>query len=230
VADDAGGFVAFVDLGSEGGETRRLDLSAEDGAGTTRRSREPVIVASPGAAEPDAEPLVLAAREEGVELLQGPRASAAEGVTIELSRQDRAGGPVALSGRAEGLSRIKVFADARLVAETVADADGRWTAEIAAEDAEGADRFGVEAVGSNAAATARASAPVVLAEEGRARGLAPGEIMVRQGDTLWRIAENLFGDGLRYTVIYQANEDRIRDPDLIFPGQALTVPGAVSAQ
>src|SRR5216684_772197 len=39
-----------------------------------------------------------------------------------------------------------------------------------------------------------------------------------------RLAERSFGDGQRYTEIYQANQDKIRDPDLIYPGQVFAVP------
>ncbi len=35
-----------------------------------------------------------------------------------------------------------------------------------------------------------------------------------------------YGTGVRYTVIYLANRDQIRDPRLIYPGQAFATPGA----
>jgi nucleoid-associated protein YgaU len=47
---------------------------------------------------------------------------------------------------------------------------------------------------------------------------------VQPGNNLWRIAERSFGAGLRYTEIYQANRARIRDPNLIYPGQIFAVP------
>src|SRR5260370_28346844 len=47
---------------------------------------------------------------------------------------------------------------------------------------------------------------------------------VQPGNRLWRLAERSFGDGQRYTEIYQANQDKIRDPDLIYPGQVFAVP------
>lgn len=47
---------------------------------------------------------------------------------------------------------------------------------------------------------------------------------VVRGDNLWRISRNLYGEGLRYTVIFSANQDQIRDPDLIYPGQVFVTP------
>ena len=48
--------------------------------------------------------------------------------------------------------------------------------------------------------------------------------MVQPGNTLWRIARDTYGRGVQYTVIYGANKDQIRDPDLIYPGQIFTLP------
>ena len=45
--------------------------------------------------------------------------------------------------------------------------------------------------------------------------------VVQPGNSLWRIARRSYGEGLRYTVIYEANKDQIRDPDRIYPGQVL---------
>jgi len=48
--------------------------------------------------------------------------------------------------------------------------------------------------------------------------------VVSRGDSLWRISRVTYGEGTRYVVIYKANRNRIRDPDLIYPGQTLVVP------
>ncbi|SEP07250.1 Nucleoid-associated protein YgaU, contains BON and LysM domains [Methylobacterium sp. ap11] len=45
-----------------------------------------------------------------------------------------------------------------------------------------------------------------------------------RGDSLWRISRRAYGEGDRYTVIYDANQDQIRDPDLIYPGQVFVLP------
>ncbi|GEM_PF-5084812 len=47
---------------------------------------------------------------------------------------------------------------------------------------------------------------------------------VESGDCLWNIAERIYGDGNEWTRIYEANQDIIADPDLIYPGQELTIP------
>jgi nucleoid-associated protein YgaU len=41
---------------------------------------------------------------------------------------------------------------------------------------------------------------------------------------LWGIADRLMGDGYMYVQVFEANKDKIRDPDLIYPGQVFTLP------
>jgi LysM repeat protein len=47
---------------------------------------------------------------------------------------------------------------------------------------------------------------------------------VKQGDTLWAIAKKYLGNGNRYTEIYNLNKNKISNPNLIYPGQVLTLP------
>ena len=63
---------------------------------------------------------------------------------------------------------------------------------------------------------------------------------VKQGDTLWSIAQSLLGDGLRWRELWKLNHERIdreqlrypearrcmRGPDWIFPGTELVLPAA----
>lgn len=51
---------------------------------------------------------------------------------------------------------------------------------------------------------------------------------VARGDSLWRISRKVFGHGVRYTLIYEANADQIRDPSLIYPGQIFVLPHAAT--
>jgi len=58
------------------------------------------------------------------------------------------------------------------------------------------------------------------------RAVAPRNLtkVVSRGETLWRISRITYGDGTRYAIVYRANRDRIRDPNLIHPGQILVLP------
>ena len=54
----------------------------------------------------------------------------------------------------------------------------------------------------------------------------PVSVTVQPGLTLWAIAQENFGDGVMYVEVYAANKDKIRNPDLIYPGQVFTIPKA----
>ncbi|GAB2548467.1 LysM peptidoglycan-binding domain-containing protein [Rufibacter soli] len=47
---------------------------------------------------------------------------------------------------------------------------------------------------------------------------------VKSGDSLSKIAKNLYGDAQQWHKIHQANLDQIKDPNLIHPGQQLIIP------
>jgi nucleoid-associated protein YgaU len=49
---------------------------------------------------------------------------------------------------------------------------------------------------------------------------------VKEGENLWQIARywEVYGDGKMWSRIYEANKDKIKEPDLIRPGWVLTIP------
>lgn len=49
-------------------------------------------------------------------------------------------------------------------------------------------------------------------------------VTVKEGDSLSKIAKHELGDANKWRAIFEANRDKIKDPDLIHPGQVLTLP------
>ncbi|MCF8325731.1 MAG: peptidoglycan-binding protein LysM [Leadbetterella sp.] len=47
---------------------------------------------------------------------------------------------------------------------------------------------------------------------------------VEKGDSLSKIAKEMYGDPMKYPVIFEANKPMLKDPDLIYPGQVLRIP------
>ena len=47
---------------------------------------------------------------------------------------------------------------------------------------------------------------------------------VKSGDSLSKIAKRELGDATKWRAIYEANRDKIDNPDLIYPGQVLNLP------
>lgn len=83
-----------------------------------------------------------------------------------------------------------------------------------------------------ASAEATQSAPAgataeVLPESGvtiESTGAPPRSYTVKSGDTLWQIAEQVYGDGSMYMKIFEANSPPLENPDRIHPGQELKIP------
>ncbi|HDQ73362.1 MAG TPA: LysM peptidoglycan-binding domain-containing protein [Chloroflexi bacterium] len=48
--------------------------------------------------------------------------------------------------------------------------------------------------------------------------------VVKSGDSLSKIARDMLGDASRWPEIFEANKDKIKDPNLIHVGQELTIP------
>ena len=74
--------------------------------------------------------------------------------------------------------------------------------------------------------TDTSQAPTVTVEQERETSTAPAAKThtVKKGDSLWVIAAKYYGKGSEYTKIASANTDKISNPNLIYPGQVLTLP------
>lgn len=68
--------------------------------------------------------------------------------------------------------------------------------------------------------------PVVQQKKKRETSSAPKvkTYTVKSGDCLWNIAKKYYGNGAQYTKIYNVNKGKIKNPNLIYPGQVLTIP------
>ena len=94
------------------------------------------------------------------------------------------------------------------------------------------------AAGASATPVTRSEEPVAVAEtemptlvaapvgDPELQRFASGRAIIRRGDNLWTIARRVYGEGIRYTTIYEANAGQIRDPDWIYPGQVFDLPQA----
>jgi nucleoid-associated protein YgaU len=94
------------------------------------------------------------------------------------------------------------------------------TAYITGEVADQATRERIILAVGNAQGVGKVDEEITVedpAEEAHFHTVAPG-------DTLWAVAEKVYGDGSRYTEIFEANKPMLSNPDLIFPGQVLRCP------
>ncbi len=138
-------------------------------------------------------------------------------------------GAIRFAGGAPAGSTVRLYIDNHPAGDAMADAAGAWTLTPPATMPLGVHRLRVDEINAQGRVTARVEQPfqrsiVDPASIGRDR------VLVQPGQNLWRLARVVYGSGTRYTVIYQANRDQIRDPRLIYPGQAFAVPAVPGAR
>ncbi|SLN42130.1 LysM domain/BON superfamily protein [Aquimixticola soesokkakensis] len=96
-------------------------------------------------------------------------------------------------------------------------------AAVAAQD--GLAQDGQDALTAQASGAAGTGLAETGGDVGTAQPQTRAEVItVQPGNTLWGIASASYGDGFAYVRVFRANEGKITDPDLIYPGQVFTVP------
>ena len=151
-----------------------------------------------------------------------PQGGLAEG-TLVLESIDYDEEGAIIGGRAEPGTRLIVYLDDAALGETVAASDGRWSLRLDRPLTTGLHRLRVDAVDAGGKVLARVETPFSRAALAEAL---PDEtsVVVQPGNSLWRIARRVYGEGVRYSLIFEANQEQIRDADLIYPGQIFKVP------
>lgn len=231
-ADRNGEFV-LVPATKLGAGGRELTLSAREPGGKEVNGSESVVVvvpqmqaqtqASAGTATGPALALLLPQGNAAPRLLQAP-ADADKSGKLSLNTVDYdEKGEIRFAGSAKPSQPVRVYVDNRPVGETSTDAGGRWTLTPPESVSPGLHQFRVDQLGGDGRVQSRVELPFQRTAAAR-ETVTPGRAIVQPGQNLWRIARSTYGAGVRYTVIFLANRDQIRDPNRIFPGQVFAVP------
>lgn len=227
-ADQRGEWVLVPDAPLASG-SRELALEAtgrDDPA--VRRSADVVAlsVTPPASGQGDTSALaVLLPGEKGTpsRVLQRPSDKPAGDPPLSLDAAEYgADDMLLLSGNAEPRARLDVYAGGRLLGTTTADSAGKWSLRSAYRQPPGTVELRLDQLAADGTLARRVAAPFNLPA-----GLAirdGDKYVVRRGNSLWLIARRMYGHGIRYTVIYEANRDRIHNPDRIYPGQEFQLP------
>lgn len=238
VIADARGEWALVPAAPLAPGSREITLSQRLPTGESIESERSVVLAIPAPGQNLAgapAPTVAAA---GVLAVATPRAGAgastvlqkpetgqtpASALALDAIDYDEAG-EVVIAGHAPPGASVRIYLDGKSIGNAVAEAKtGVWQISPDQPVAAGVYSLRVDQLSADGKVKARVESPFARAASPGA-GRRPGEVVVQPGNSLWRIARTTYGEGTRYTVIYQANREQIRDPDLIYPGQVFTLP------
>lgn len=131
-----------------------------------------------------------------------------------------AAGSIAVSGE------IAAESDRQKILDVLGEAPGITTVEdhmTIAAPAPAEPEAPVEAAPAPAE-DSKAAEPEAPAGEAPAAESDAETYTVQSGDTLWKISEQMYGNGSKYMKIFEANTDQLENPDRIFPGQKLVIP------
>ena len=131
-----------------------------------------------------------------------------------------------LSGNAEANTEVNAYIDNKFVGKTLSDNLGKWSLNIDENIIPGDYEIRADMVDDQDFVIARTSTKFTRLFDGIDNSLQLNTITIEPGDNLWNISRKKYGSGMQYTVIYLANSNQIVNPDLIFPGQVLMVPGS----
>lgn len=205
-------------------------------------------------AAPAPEPAAAPAPETEAATTEAPKtpeapAKPAKLVAIDAVDYDAAGN-IVFSGQGEPGQTARVYIDNKFIGDAAVAPDGRWSFSGTADVAPGVHTLRVDGLDAKGEVVNRVEVPFFreaqskVAEASPASPEAPaaaeapktdagtaapppprdGRVVIQPGNNLWRISRVLYGTGAKYTVLYEANKDQIRNPDLIYPGQVFKTP------
>lgn len=187
----------------------------------------PSATASSGGAKE--ETLVMIAPSAGAATLVQPPSAAGvpksgDLVISTVDYDER--GRTTVSGQASPGTSVRLYVDDKIAGEAVAGADGRWRLEPADPLDNGKHKIRVDRLTKDGKPAARLEVPFERVAMPPDSGSGGRRLFVVRGDNLWNIARAHYGEGWRYTTIFSANKEQIRDPHLIYPGQVISLPKA----
>jgi hypothetical protein len=203
---------------------RRLGLRMLMDGQDPMLSEHVVILVVPDRASGSQGALALKVRRDGTgssEVLQKPGAEDLFGVDAV----DYGGGQLSISGHGDAGRDVHLYIDNRFIGNAPTDEKGKWSLTPQTDIAPGTYTLRADMVDEKGRVLARREMPFQRAEPVDTSTLQPGTfVVVQPGNSLWRLARRAYGEGVRYQIIYEANQEQIHTPDLIYPGQVFRLP------
>lgn len=218
---------AFPEIGEPIESRQIVVVSVPEIAAENAQSSEPV--------QPDAAVVVVLDKEEGGEgrILQAPdklQSAGDERLALKVVDYDDEGA-IRLTGEAPPGVPVRIYIDNQPAALVIGNSKGNWITTLDQELPAGDYTLRLDQLDTKGQAVARLETPITRVATPPAEGKAQVDyVVVQPGNSLWRLARRLSGDGFNYVYIFEANQAQIRDPDVIYPGQVFEVPANVGAE
>lgn len=210
------------------------------------------VLQSPGM--PEEQPQAAAAPAAPEEASAPAAAGKARQIVLDAVDYDPSGN-IVFSGQGEPGNNARIYVDNAPVGDAPIAADGRWSFSGTARVTPGVHSLRIDSLDAGGSVTSRIEVPFFREDTKNVASAEPaaeqadtqktdaqvpaataepasavpdeGRVVIQPGNNLWRISKVIYGDATKYTLLYQANQDQIRDPDLIYPGQVFRTPDVV---
>ena len=174
-------------------------------------------------------PKVVVADSDGVKVLQDEQA-----ITDQLALDSIAYDPfgnVTVGGRSSPSGLVRFYVNNEAISAAKTNKEGYWETDLS-DIVPGTYTLRIDQLSLKGDVVSRLESPFKREDrEKLAKLIAPSTspariniVTVQPGNTLWAIARKRYGDGLLYVRVFEANRDKIKDPDLIYPGQLFDLP------
>jgi len=223
-ADKYGDWVLIPETALKPG-AQMLTLSAQLGQDGPVLSKDSAIISVPAQ---EHEEVFVAVSQPGkaTRILDQGETDPAASPEVSVAGIDLApeGGAI-LSGRAEPGRLVRVYVNNQIAGEAVANDKGDWELAFKGPIGPGAHSLRGDQLDSQGKVLLRAEVTFSRSGAGRLE-MGAQQVVVMQGNALWEIARKIYGSGIAYSMIFTSNQQQIRNPDLIYPGQVLDIPPA----
>ena len=214
--------------------TQNLDESTEENVETTQADvpADQVDAVQEEEAQQEETPTIMIADVSGVKIVsQAPASAENPEISLDAISYDEEGA-LTLAGRGVPSGLLRLYLNNAVIGETTSDALGAWSFDASALEP-GVYTLRIDQLNADASKVlARMETP--FKREARSKlqeQLSAAEsparinvVTVQPGNTLWGISRERYGQGILYVQVFEANRDKIRDPDLIYPGQIFNLP------
>ena len=165
--------------------------------------------------------VVVETTEDDIRIFNSNIIELVESITLDLIRYSRNGIAI-LDGRARAGMMVLFYIDNVFQIEANPSLTGSWSVSL--EDVEpGVHTLRIDEVDDDGEVVSRIETPFKREPKDLLDKMFVDSVTVQPGNSLWRIARHIYGRGVLYADIYRKNSHLIRDPNLIYPGQVLSL-------
>jgi nucleoid-associated protein YgaU len=216
-----------------------ISLEVEKDGKITTSDQQVAVVVKPKAEQ--SEPVVaVVAPDQPTKLVPSTKPSSKPSDIVKLDTVDYdAEGNIIFSGRASPGSSVRVYVDNSSLGDVKVGSDGKWLFDQSPRVAAGNHTLRADELNAKGEVVSRVELPLLREDKQKVAELqaapvdadgdtrfavGPERIVIQPGNSLWRVSRVIYGKGIKYTVIFDANRDQIRDANKIYPGQIFAAP------